>query len=207
MAGYDSSKMNAQRWGTAVEGPIQCRHGCPYKRYFEQVCCKGGDQRIGMPCLVDRAYGDVFAESMRSEYPVLTEYRHDEFELLVDEAVRIALLRERLGCRSSRAWELPPKEMYAELDLTYRYWTAMHRRYLKVDRAIAELIEEVRVELEDRRWRRRALSSCIGGNDVPEPYRSWAKQVMEDYRRAAMASGTIVTPARAQPHSSETQNM
>lgn len=183
MGGYENSKMNAQKWGTSVEGAIQCRRGCPYKPYFEHICCKGGLQRIGALCLVDIVYGDAYAESMRSDHPVLVRYKPDEFEALVEEAVRIALQRERLGCRSNRAWQLPSKQMYAELDLTYRYWVAMHSRYLRLNEAIEDLMEEVRIELEDRRWRREALS-CIGSADVPEPYRSWGKQVMVDYRNA-----------------------
>lgn len=187
MAGYDNSKMNRQHWATSVEGPMTCRVNCPYKPYFVDVCCKDGHQPVGTACVVDLTYSVAYAESMRSDHPLLVKYRPDEFEAVIEEAVRIALQRERLCCRSNRAWELPPKEMYAELDLTYRYWVAMHRRFLKLCERIEHLTDDVGAELEDRRWRRKALS-CIGAADVPEPYRHWAKQVIADYRKAQATS-------------------
>lgn len=186
MVGYQNSKMNAQKWGTAIEGPMTCRQNCPYRQYHETICCPDGQLHVGRPCLVDLVYGNAYAASMREQHPLLVEHRNDDFEALVCEAVKIALLRERIRCRSNRAWDLG-RDMYPEFDLCHRYWVAMHRRYLRLLDDLEALTDDVRAELEDKRMKTFALSSCIGSKDVPEPYRSWAVEQMRLYREAQAA--------------------
>lgn len=184
--GYERSRHNAQHWAIAVEGPMSCTPACPYRQYYADVCCPHGRQPLGDGCVFERMYAHAYASSMCKEFPHLVKHREKEFAQLVLEETNVALLRERIGCRMNRAWDLG-SDMYRELDLCARYWTGMHNRFLDVRRRIAELHDEVAEEMEDRRQRTRALSSAIGSVHVPEPYRSWAMDVMREYRAAQAA--------------------
>lgn len=183
MAGYENSRMNAQRWGISVQGAIRCRYDCPYKTEHDPVCCPDGVQPVGMPCLVDLAYQRLYAESMCRAHPMLVKYRPDEFAEIVEDATRMALIRERIRVRGNRAWSLGA-EKWAEMNLCDRYWTAMNNRHRRLLEQIDGLYAEVRIVVEEQKMRRLALT----GHAVPEPYRSWAAQTLQCYAENRGAS-------------------